>query len=35
MNPEDLMIFLLCVYVPIGLVMGLIGFFQVLGWLNE
>ena len=35
MNAETLMIFLLCVYIPIGLVMAFFGFVQVLGWINE
>jgi len=35
MNPESLMIFLMCVYVPLGLVMGFFAFVQVLGWLND
>lgn len=35
MTPESLMIFLMCVYVPLGLVMGFFAFVQVLGWLND
>ena len=35
MSPEALMIFLMCVYVPIGMVMGLFAFVQILGWMNE
>jgi len=35
MNAETLMIFLLCVYVPIGLVFAFFGFLLIMGWLNE
>jgi hypothetical protein len=35
MTPESLMIFLMCIYVPLGLVMGFFAFVQVLGWLND
>jgi hypothetical protein len=35
MSPETLMIFLMCVYIPIGLVMAFFGFVQILGLINE
>lgn len=35
MSAETLMIFLLCVYIPIGLVLAFFGIVQILGWLNE
>jgi hypothetical protein len=35
MTAETLMIFLMCVYVPTGLVMAFFGFLQVLGWMND
>ena len=35
MSAETLMIFLLCVYIPIGLVMAFFAFVQILEWLND
>ncbi len=35
MNPEILMITLMCLYVPLGLVMSFFAFVQILGWLND
>ena len=35
MTAESLMIFLMCIYIPIGIAMSLFGFIQVLGWLND
>ena len=35
MSPESLMIFLMCLYVPLGILACFFGFIQVLGWLND
>jgi hypothetical protein len=35
MNTETLMIFLLCLYIPIGVVMGLFALLQILEWTND
>ena len=35
MTAETLMIFLMCVYVPIGMMMGFFAFVQILGWMND
>lgn len=35
MTAETLMIFLMCLYVPIGLILGFFAFVQILGWMNE
>jgi hypothetical protein len=35
MSAEVLMIFLLCVYVPLALIMGIFGLLQILTWWNE
>ena len=31
----ELMIFLMCVYIPLGIGFVLLGIIQILGWLND
>jgi hypothetical protein len=35
MNAEGLMMFLMCMYIPIGVVACCFAIIQILGWFNE
>jgi hypothetical protein len=35
MTPETLMIFLMCIYIPLGIIMGLFALLQILEWTNN